>query len=202
MIAAAGLDYPDVLLHLFVDLVAIALLAWALYLRRHGRRDLLLAFVAFNVGLFAVVSVISTRHISVGLGFGLFAILSIIRLRSEPFDNVELAYFFLSLVLGLVNGLRKIDLPLLLALDAVLLLTLYFVDHPAFHTTVRRRRITLDAIETDADGLRRSLTERLGIEIVDLAITEIDYVRETTRVVLRYVADPRTPSETDAAETE
>lgn len=198
MIAAAGVDYPDLLLHLFVDLVSVAVLAGWLYLRRHGRRDLVVATVAFNVGLLVVVSVISTRHIGVGLGFGLFAILSIVRLRSEPFDNVELGYFFLALVLGLVNGLRRIDLPLLVALDLLVVLTLYFVDHPAFHTTIRRRRIVLDDVETDADALRVRLAQAMGIEIVELAIVEIDYVRETTRVSVRYVADARTPHDLEA----
>ena len=37
-----------------------------------------------------------------GVGFGLFAVLSIVRLRSEPFSNRELAYFFVALVLALV----------------------------------------------------------------------------------------------------
>ncbi|MGG7380820.1 DUF4956 domain-containing protein, partial [Escherichia coli] len=61
---------------------------------RRPRRGLLMVYATFNVGLFAVLSVISVRHVGPAVGFGLFAMLSIVRLRSEPFTNPELAYFF------------------------------------------------------------------------------------------------------------
>ena len=38
---------------LAVDLAAITVLSYVLYFRRHGRRDLVLAYVALNVGIFA-----------------------------------------------------------------------------------------------------------------------------------------------------
>lgn len=186
--AANAVDYHEVLLHLFLDLVAIGLLTAGIFLRRHLRRDLVTVFVTFNVGLFAVVSVISTRHISVGLGFGLFAVLSIIRLRSEPYDNVELGYFFLALVLALVDGLRLIPLPFAILLDVLVLTAMFVVDHPVLHMRIRRRGVRLDEVHTNVDELRATLTERFGgLEIVEVTITEIDYVRETTDATVRYV---------------
>jgi hypothetical protein len=50
----------------------------------------------FNVGLFLALVVITARDVSAGVGFGLVAVLSIVRLRSEPFTNGELAYFFVA----------------------------------------------------------------------------------------------------------
>jgi uncharacterized membrane protein YiaA len=182
-------DYAEFLLRLFIDLIAVTLLAVGIFQRRHQRRDMVVAFLCFNIGLFAVMSVISTRHIGVGLGFGLFAILSIIRLRSEPFDNVELGYFFGALVLALVNGIAKTDVAFSLVLTILVISVAYLADHPSLHTTIRRRRVTLDTIETDVVAVRARLEAEYRIEIVDLAITQIDHVRDTTRVVLRYV-DP------------
>src|SRR5512144_2438247 len=98
-------DYPDLLLRLVLDVAALGLLA-ALVVARRPRRGLIMIFATFNVGLFAVLSVISVRHVGPAVGFGLFAMLSIVRLRSEPFSNPELAYFFSALVLALVCGLR------------------------------------------------------------------------------------------------
>lgn len=172
---------------LFVDLIAITLLTQFLYLRRHGRRDLFTVFVAFNVGLFAVLSVISSRRINVGLGFGLFAVLSIIRLRSSPFSNLELGYFFSTLVLGLVNGLAGTPLALTIALDALVLATIWVIDHPTLHTSLGRRRVTLDSVQTDPMVIRERLADAFGLEITEVSINEIDYVRETTRVTIRFV---------------
>ena len=181
------LSYPDFGVHLFVDLVAITLLTRGLYLPRHGRRDLFTVFVAFNVGLFAVLSVISSRHINAGLGFGLFAILSIIRLRSSPFDNVELGYFFGTLVLALVNGLAQTPLPLTLALDVLVLATAWVIDHPSLQANVRRSRLTLDGVETDPLAIRAQAMRALGVDVTEVSINEVDYVREITRVTVRYI---------------
>ncbi len=74
-------DYEDFLASLLVDLVAISVLTYGLYYRRHRRRDLTLGLMGVNVGLFAVSSFTATSSISVGFGIGLFALLSVIRLR-------------------------------------------------------------------------------------------------------------------------
>ena len=47
-------------------------------------------------------------RVDIALGFGLFAILSIIRLRSTSVTQQEVAYYFVALVMGLVNGM---DIP-------------------------------------------------------------------------------------------
>src|SRR5919199_6156802 len=119
-------DYADLTLRLLVDLCALALLA-ALIVARRPRRGLIMVYASFNVALFAVLSVISVRHVGPAVGFGLFALLSIVRLRSEPFSNQELSYFFCAIVLGLINGLRVTETGYLVLLDGVVLITLFFV---------------------------------------------------------------------------
>ena len=53
-------DYEHFLTNLLVDLVAISLLTYALYFRRHQRRDLTLGFMGVNIGLLAVCSFATT----------------------------------------------------------------------------------------------------------------------------------------------
>src|SRR5215210_2462969 len=102
---AAALSLADMAPRLAIDLVAIVALAYLIYLRRHRRRDLVVIYALFNIGLFLAVVVMTAGSVGTGFGFGLFAVLSIVRLRSEPFSNVEMAYFFIALVLALVCGL-------------------------------------------------------------------------------------------------
>jgi hypothetical protein len=183
-------DFNDFFVRLFIDLVAFASLAWLLYYRRHGRRDLVFAFGAFNLGVFVVLAAISAQHVGAAVGFGLFALLSIIRLRSEPFDNLEIGYFFASLVLAVATGLDLGDAIFSVVLVSIVLLGVFFLDHDAFRVRVRRRRVVLDRIHTDIEALSRELSRDLNLEIVDLTITEIDYVRESTDVTLRFVENP------------
>ena len=189
-------DYADLTLRLLVDLCALALLA-ALIVARRPRRGLIMIYATFNVGLFAVLSVISVRHVGPAVGFGMFAMLSIVRLRSEPFSNPELAYFFSALVLALVSGLRIDDVPFQMGLSAAVLLCLFFVDHPALYRRTIRQAVTLDTIHADPRALRAELERRLGIEIVDITVQEIDYVRETMRLIVRSAAPAGMPEPAD-----
>ena len=184
--------YADFALRLLIDLVAIMVFAVALYFRRHTRKDLAVVFAFFNIGLFTVVTVISTAESAAAIGFGLFAMLSIIRLRSEPFSNRELGYFFGALVLGMVNGIATGPLAFLLVMNVVILAAMFVLDHPKVMRAAHRRHITLDAIHTNPDVLSAVLEQRLAADVREVAVRSIDYVRDTMELEVQYV--PRRPT--------
>jgi hypothetical protein len=178
-------DLADVLAHAAVDVCALLALM-VLYARRHQGRELMMVYVCFNVGLFAALVAITAGHFPAGVGFGLFGVLSIIRLRSQPFTTAQIGYFFLVLVLALVNGLSGRGLVLSAVLSAALLVTVYLADHPAMHPTVHSTRLVLDRAYGDSAELRAAVARRVEGSVVDLRVTEVDEVRDTTRVAVRY----------------
>jgi hypothetical protein len=107
--------------YLGLDLVAIFLMTYVLYFRRHWRADLLLSYVALNLGIFVTMSLLTQVRVDIAVGFGLFAILSIIRLRSSAVTQQEVAYYFIALVLGLVNGMGVPDRALVVGMNVVLM---------------------------------------------------------------------------------
>jgi hypothetical protein len=191
---AAVPAYGDVLPRLGLDLVAIVALVYGLFYPRHRRMDLVVVYALFNVGLFVALLVIAGGELSMGVGFGLFAVLSIVRLRSEPFSNRELAYFFVALVLALVCAIDLGSLAYAALLAGVALVAAWAIDHPRLSKPTRRLAVTLELVFADDEALRRHLEERLNAEIRELSVLEIDYVRETTRVEVRYIPAPRTES--------
>jgi hypothetical protein len=184
--------------HLAIDLVAISVLTYAIYYRRHRRRDLLMACASFNVALFLVVTVLAHGPSEVGLaaGIGLFGAVSLIRLRSEELSYIEVAYFFSALALALINGFGLDNQLTSVALNFILLATIYSVDRVDPGHNVRRIKLVLDAVYDDEALLRAELERRLNAEIVELFVREIDFVRETTQVEARYTARPA-PADAD-----
>ena len=182
-----ALDMGHFVARLGLDVLALALFWGALQLRGHARRDLLLVFSLFNLGLVVVLTVISTSHSATAIGFGLFAMLSIIRLRSEPFGNAELGYFFVALVLALINGVADGDLATTAMLDAVVLVAVLVIGNPWMGANPSKRDIMLDRIHDDDHALRADLEQRLGVRVVDFMIHEVDYVREVTRLTISYL---------------
>ena len=115
---------------LVADLVALFLMYYVLYFRRHWRTDILLAYCALNIGVFLTMVVLTTAAVSLAAGFGLFGILSIIRIQGDRVTAQEMGYYFIALVLGLVNGLgfQSHNLGLVVAMNVVLLLVMLVVD--------------------------------------------------------------------------
>lgn len=172
---------------LVMDLSAIIVLAYGLYYRRHHRRDLLFAYVALNVGIFAVVSLLLVQRVDIAVGFGLFGVLSIIRLRSSEITQQEIAYYFVAIVLGLVNGIAGAWPLTALALNGVLLAVMYIADHPRLLGRTRHQVVTLDVVHSDPESLRVDLEGRLRARVLQCVVMQIDYVRDITVVDVRYV---------------
>lgn len=182
--------------HLAADLLAITIVAFAIYFRRHSRRDLLMIYTTLNVGLFVAMTVISLQETAIGVGFGLFAILSIIRIRSEEFTNSELAYAFISLIIALVNSLGVADATptltegfFILVLNVLAIAVVFVMDHPKLLRKVGHQQIILDTIHSNDQSLRADLEKRLNVRVLDYVIANVDYVREITVLNVRYATD-------------
>lgn len=178
----------SVLLRSGLDVLAVSILIGKLYRRRHNDPDLPVVYAFLNLGLFAALVVITAGHFPAGVGFGLFGVLSIIRLRSTAFTVTDVAYAFLTLVLALLNGLENRNFALVIGLNALLLGAAALIDAPGAVHTTRVVRLTLDRIYPSTEVLTSDVTERLGVVPDEVDVLEIDYVRETTRVVVRYPA--------------
>jgi hypothetical protein len=137
----------------------------------------------------AVTVLLTGVQVGLGLGLGLFGILSIIRLRSEQLTQEEVAYYFIALALGLVNGLRPVPGWLAPAVSAVLVGAMYVADHPRIGARSHRQLVTLDAAYLDRADLLSALHRLLGAEIRHAVVLEIDLVRDVTVVDVRF----RTP---------
>jgi uncharacterized protein DUF4956 len=168
--------YGGVATYLGLDLVAIFLMTYGLYFRRHWRADLLLSYVALNIGIFVTMSLLTQVRVDIAVGFGLFAILSIIRLRSSAVTQQEVAYYFIALVLGLVNGMGVPDRGLVVALNVVLLLTMFAFDSKPLRDRSRRMDVRLDGVYTNEAALVAELERKLGGRVAYQEITEVDLI--------------------------
>ena len=184
-------DLPLTLAYIGADLVALAFLVGALYIPRHGRRDLVAAYIGVNVGVLAVTLLLSTRdNVGAGLGLGLFGVLSIIRLRSSSLAQGEVAYFFAALALGLLGGIKS-HLIIVAILMALILASLWVGDHPALMRRNRNQVVTLDRAISDENELITELEDLLGAHVRSVDLKSLDLVNDTTIVEVHYRLRPR-----------
>ena len=174
-----------------VDIVAVLVLALAVYYPRHRRADLVTAFVAVNVGVLSVTIVLASSAATVGLGLGLFGVLSIIRLRSDELGQHEIAYYFAALAIGLLGGLGTGDVALSAGLMVGLVLVLALADSRLLHATGLRQVVVLDSAVTDERDLVVRLEMLLDARVTRVTPIRVDLVNDTTTVEVHYAAAPR-----------
>jgi hypothetical protein len=184
---------------LAADVVAVLVLTFALFVPRHGRRELVVAFLGVNIGVVAVTAALSSGTVGAGLGLGLFGVLSIIRLRSEELAQHEVAYYFASLALGLIGGLLSAPSWLSGALMAAVLLSIYVGDHPRVVGTGRTQEVLVDRAFTDLRDLATHLEALLGARVDNVSVRRTDLVNDTTLVRVRYCPDARPAAGTAVA---
>ena len=166
------------------NIVAICVLVFAIYLPRHHRRDLAVAYLGVNIGVMAVSIGLLNSTVAAGLGLGLFGVLSIIRLRSDELAQHEVAYYFSSLALGLLGGLGGSTTTY--ATMALIVVVLALADSSRFRTGVKREVVNLDRAITDPEELRYELATRLGGRVLGVNVQRLDFVADTTLVEVRY----------------
>lgn len=174
-----------------VDLVAILVLTFALYLPRHRRRDLAVAYLGVNVGVLAVAATLATSTVGAGVGLGLFGVLSIIRLRSAELSQTEVAYYFAALALGLVGGLGATTVAVGAGLMALVVVVLAVADSPRLLPRYRQQTIVLDRAVPDEVALVAHLEQLLGGRVRRVSVQRLDVVNDTTLVDVRYEAADR-----------
>lgn len=175
---------------LAADVVAVLVLTFALFVPRHGRRELVVAFLGVNIGVVAVTAALGSGTVGAGLGLGLFGVLSIIRLRSEELAQHEVAYYFAALALGLIGGLLSTASWLSGALMLAVLLSIFIGDHPRVVGPGRTQEVLVDRAFTDETGLITHLEALLGARVEDVSVRRTDLVNDTTLVRVRYRPNP------------
>jgi Domain of unknown function (DUF4956) len=176
---------------LAADVVAVLVLTFALFVPRHGRRELVVAFLGVNIGVVAVTAALASGTVGAGLGLGLFGVLSIIRLRSEELAQHEVAYYFAALALGLIGGLLSAPSWLAGGLMAGVLLSIYIGDHPRVVGVGRTQEVLVDRAFTDMGGLVAHLEGLLGAHVDNVSVRRTDLVNDTTLVRVRYSPDTK-----------
>jgi hypothetical protein len=187
--AAVTVDtYAGFLIDFAMNTGAAIVLAYGVYLPRYRRPDLAMAYVTLNVALFLVLTGLFQQQaaLAIGAAFGLFAILSIVRLRSEESSYTEIAYFFGTLALAVINGLKLHNDLFTSFLSACLIATIFTVDHPRLSRRIARRRLLLDEVYADDELLVGEIERRIGGRVLWFSVDDVDYVREITRITVQF----------------
>lgn len=183
-------ELGDLALRFAINAVAMVILIFGIYYRRHGDRVLATTAALFNIFAFAVLGKLSSVEFGLAAGFGLFAILALFNLRSEQIGRIEIAYFFGAIALAVICSIEGSATLNVLAITSMALVSVYVIDHPAMLRGSRAVTVTLDRIDphllSDPDAMKSVLSERLGVHVTGFEIVSLNFVNELAVVNLTY----------------
>lgn len=174
-------------LSLATSAISLCVLTFGVYLPRHHRGDLASAFLVIGFGLTMIMLALrQATTIGAGFGLGILGVLSVFRLRSIVIDHRDVAYFFATLSIGIIGGLT-VDPPWLSPVLCVgMLAALIVTDNSRIASANQRVEILLDRVHTDPQSLKSELGTLLKAHIHRADIREVDTLKQTTLVDVRF----------------
>ena len=181
------------LMFLFNLLVSWTLI-YCIYYRYSRRRDYYVQFMLFSSGMFLLLWLMQILDIQTGFVLGLFAIFGMIRYRTETVPIREMNYMFLIIAVSVINSLSlKADglaWYLLLFANILLLVMAWGFEHWSGRKRTSKKIILYEKIENikpeNRAALLADLKERTGLDVIDLEIGHIDFLRDVAYINITY----------------
>lgn len=162
------------------------------YYPKSRRNDYYFTFMLFAVTIFLLIIQMDNMKMAISFALGLFAIFGMIRYRTETLKVREMTYLFIIIGLSIINGLALTVSYLELGVTNLLFLISIWLFESDIITTRRTETkiILYDKIDNVKHGkeevLLADLKERTGLEITEVEVGHIDFLRDVAYVKVTY----------------
>jgi hypothetical protein len=162
------------------------------YYRRTPNRDFLFSFFLFGTGVFIVSYLLHSVQVSMGLAFGLFAIFSMLRYRTEAMSIKSMTYLFLVITVSLLSAVGQTSPIELILLNVLICACTGLAESKLLTPRLSEQIILYEKIENirpqNRNRLLDDLRQRTGLEIQNVLIDKIDFLKDTATLRVFYVA--------------
>ncbi|HNW95392.1 MAG TPA: DUF4956 domain-containing protein [Anaerolineaceae bacterium] len=171
--------------------VAFVIVRFIYYPRTKDKR-FVFTFLAFNMIIYFVLSLMVSIELGIGVGFGLFAIFSVLRYRTDPMPIREMTYLFIILALPVMNstGMLESSWPQLLIANSAVILVLWLLENEWGFRYEVSKHITYEKIELVPPSRRAEmiadLEARTGLRVKKLSVGKIDFLRDTAELQVTF----------------
>lgn len=192
----------------FLNLLTCFIITRFLYYPKSRRTDYYFTFIAFSTAILLLLHKMGSVEIGVGLTLGLFAIFGIIRYRTETVPIREMTYLFIITAVAAINGLSTIykvassadgspchllslqDVGICALTNLLIVALLFILEQARSLPGTSTKLIQYDRIKLivpqKRDELIQDLKERTGLDVIDVEIGQIDFLKDSAFVKITY----------------
>jgi hypothetical protein len=179
-------------LRFFINTLSLFVLVKYCYYRRTPNREFLFSFFLFGTGVFIVSYLLRGVDVSMGFAFGLFAIFSMLRYRTEAISIKSMTYLFLVITVSLLSAVGKTTAIELISINALICACTSLAESKMLTPRLAEQLILYEKIENirpqNRQRLLEDLRQRTGLEIRNVLIDNIDFLKDTASLRIFYVA--------------
>ena len=188
-VANAG-DMGALLLRFLFNSVFIWIIIQKLYYPKSQRRDYYFTFALISVSIFFLIYLLGSVKIKVGFALGLFAIFGIIRYRTSMSVR-EMTYLFVIIAVSVINALAvTLSYGELLLTNVIFIICIRLCENIPYLKSRSEKLVVydrIDLIKPDCrDELLKDLKDRLGLDIIDVEVGAVDFLRDTAMLKVYY----------------
>jgi hypothetical protein len=188
-------SFMAMLVRLVINIVVTWFIIDRLYYPKSKRRDFYFTFMLISIAIFFIVFFMifvleeMKGKTSLGIGIGLFGIFSIMRYRTDAMPVREMTYLFVIIALSLVNAISEgVPMVELLITNLIFLVAVWLLE---WRLQVLPSKIIqydkMDLIQPDRKAeLIADLEKRLGLNIIQVEVGSVDFIRDMAMVKIRY----------------
>ncbi len=196
-----------------LNLLTCFIITRLLYYPKSRRTDYYFTFMAFSAAMVLLLHKMGSVEVGVGLTLGLFAIFTIIRYRTETVPIREMTYLFIIITVAAINGLSTVyrvqtsaeglpcycfslhDVCICALTNLLIIVMLYVLEQARSLPRTATKLIQYDKIKLIVperhDDLIEDLKERTGLDIIDVEIGQIDFLKDSAFIKIVYRPDAK-----------
>jgi len=185
-------DFYKMILRFFINLFFLTAIVKYIYHKHNENKDYFFTFYAIGIVVFFLCFTLKKYELDLGMALGLFAIFGILRYRTVPLDVKEMTYLFVIIGISVMNALsnKKMSYIEIITANSAIVFGLYWLELYWSSNFMLSKKIVYETIENihpdNHEKLKKDLEQRLGVEIHDLEIGDVNFLRDTAQITIRY----------------
>lgn len=173
-----------------------------LYYRKSHRRDYYFTYMLFSTTIFLLLYQLQNLTMEITLALGLFAIFSMIRYRTEQLPIREMTYLFVLIGISIINGSGLTSsYTAFAATNLLVILLIWLLESLGFTRKEATKLILYEKIELIKPERREELIadlhQRTGLEIINVQVGSIDFLKDTAWLKVTYKSTDGIPNDID-----
>ena len=178
-----------------INLIFLVSTVIGIYYMSSKRKEYVFSFFMINVLVFLICFTLKKFELELGMALGLFALFGILRYRTAPIPIREMTYLFVVIGIAVINSLsnKKMSYIEIIFTNLAIVVSIYILESIFGFGKEAKKRVLYENIHLVRNEHRKELIAdlqaRTGLKINRVEIGDIDFLRDTAKIMIYYNRD-------------